>query len=42
MKKIAIFYEGWGERWHLATLADNGRQLLFEKCWCITPQTVGT
>ncbi len=36
MKKIAIFYEGWGERWHLATLADNGRQLLFE----YTPQAL--
>lgn len=30
MKKIAVFYEGWGERWQLATLADNGQQLLFE------------
>lgn len=30
MKKLNAFYEGWGERWHLATLADNGSQLLFE------------
>lgn len=30
MKKIFVYYEGWGERWHLGTLADNGSQLLFE------------
>ncbi|MGL6047396.1 MAG: type II toxin-antitoxin system HipA family toxin [Vogesella sp.] len=30
IKKVEVFYEGWGERWHLATLADNGRTLLFE------------
>ncbi|QLG89830.1 type II toxin-antitoxin system HipA family toxin [Chitinibacter bivalviorum] len=30
MKKVDVFYEGWGERWHLATLADDGRKLLFE------------
>ncbi|MES2260573.1 MAG: type II toxin-antitoxin system HipA family toxin [Pseudomonadota bacterium] len=30
IKKVNVFYEGWGERWHLATLADDGRQLLFE------------
>lgn len=30
MKKIAVWYEGWGERWLLGTLADNGRDLLFE------------
>ncbi|MBA5689139.1 type II toxin-antitoxin system HipA family toxin [Duganella sp. LX47W] len=30
MKKVDVFYEGWGERWHLATLADDGRRLLFE------------
>ncbi len=30
MKKIFVYYEGWGERWLLGTLADNGSQLLFE------------
>lgn len=30
MKKLAVLYEGWGERWLLGTLADNGRDLLFE------------
>lgn len=30
IKKVDVFYQGWGERWHLATLADNGRKLLFE------------
>jgi serine/threonine-protein kinase HipA len=30
MKTTTVWYEGWGERWHLATLADDGRQLLFE------------
>lgn len=30
MKKISVVYEGWGERWLLGTLADNGQQLLFE------------
>ena len=30
MKKLRVFYEGWGERWPLATLADDGRHLLFE------------
>ncbi len=30
VKKVDVFYEGWGERWHLATLADDGRKLLFE------------
>lgn len=30
MKKLSVFYNGWGERWHLGTLADNGKQLLFE------------
>lgn len=30
IKKVEVFYEGWGERWHLATLADDGRKLLFE------------
>ena len=30
MKKLRVFYEGWGERWPLATLADDSRHLLFE------------
>ena len=30
MKKLRVFYEDWGERWPLATLADDGRHLLFE------------
>lgn len=30
IKKVDVFYEGWGERWHLATIADDGRKLLFE------------
>jgi serine/threonine-protein kinase HipA len=30
MKKVFVYYEGWGERWLLGTLADNGTQLLFE------------
>ena len=30
MKKVRVHYEGWGERWWLGTLADDGRQLLFE------------
>ena len=30
MKKVFVYYEGWGERWLLGTLADNGSQLLFE------------
>lgn len=30
MKKLRVFYEGWGERWPLATLADDDRHLLFE------------
>lgn len=30
MKKVRVHYEGWGERWCLGTLADDGRQLLFE------------
>lgn len=25
-----MHYEGWGERWLLGTLADDGRRLLFE------------
>ena len=30
MKKLAVLYRGWGENWPLGTLADNGRDLLFE------------
>lgn len=30
MKKVRVYYEGWGERWLLGTLADNGEVLLFE------------
>ncbi len=30
MKKLTVLYCGWGERWPLATLADNGEKLLFE------------
>ncbi len=30
MKRVDVFYEGWGERWQLGTLADDGRHLLFE------------
>lgn len=30
MKKLAVHYQGWGEDWLLGTLADDGRDLLFE------------
>lgn len=30
MKKLAVYYCGWGEDWSLGTLADDGRALLFE------------
>ena len=30
MKKLSVLYEGWGDKWQLGTLADNGQQLLFE------------
>jgi serine/threonine-protein kinase HipA len=30
MRKLTVFYVGWGERWPLATLADNGKTVLFE------------
>ena len=30
MKTLKVIYRGWGERWQLGTLADDGRQLLFE------------
>lgn len=30
MKKLFVYYNGWGEQWLLGTLADNGAELLFE------------
>lgn len=30
MKKISVIYAGWGERFQLGTLADDGKELLFE------------
>ena len=30
MKLLRVVYQGWVERWTLGTLADNGRELLFE------------
>lgn len=30
MKRIEVDYAGWGERWHLGTLVQDGRTLLFE------------
>lgn len=30
MKRLRVLYSGWGERWPLGLLADNGRELLFE------------
>ncbi len=30
MKKLSVVYEGWGEKWQLGYLADNGREILFE------------
>lgn len=30
MKRVDVHYEGWGERWLLGTLADSGREILFE------------
>lgn len=30
MKKLNVIYAGWGERFNLGVLADNGRDLLFE------------
>ena len=30
MKKLDVYFCGWGQRWLLGTLADNGRDLLFE------------
>ena len=30
MKKLEVLFYGWGQRWLLGTLADNGADLLFE------------
>jgi len=30
MKKLSVFYSGWGEHWQLGELADDGTNLLFE------------
>lgn len=30
MKKLNVIYAGWGERFALGVLADNGRDILFE------------
>lgn len=30
MKKLDVYYAGWGEDWPLGTLADDGQTLLFE------------
>jgi serine/threonine-protein kinase HipA len=30
VNKIDVLFCGWGQRWHLGTLADNGRQVIFE------------
>ncbi|MDP2793670.1 MAG: type II toxin-antitoxin system HipA family toxin [Sulfurisoma sp.] len=30
MKTLRVVYAGWGERWLLGTLADDGRRILFE------------
>lgn len=30
MKKLVVWYMGWGERWPLGTLADDREVLLFE------------
>lgn len=30
MKKLTVFFQGWGQCWPLGTLADNGKDLLFE------------
>ncbi len=36
MKKLSVYYSGWGEHWHLGDLADNGVDLLFE----YTPEAI--
>jgi len=30
MNRVDVFFSGWGQHWRLGTLADNGRQLIFE------------
>ena len=30
MRKLLVSYNGWGEQWPLGTLADTGREVLFE------------
>lgn len=30
MEKLTVWYEGWGERWQLGTLAQDGHLVLFE------------
>ena len=30
MRKLQVIYNGWGERWPLGTLADTGRDIMFE------------
>jgi serine/threonine-protein kinase HipA len=30
MKLLNVIFNGWGERWQLGTLADNGKDILFE------------
>jgi serine/threonine-protein kinase HipA len=30
MKKLQVIYDGWGECWPLGTLADTGRDIMFE------------
>ncbi|GAA0758272.1 HipA N-terminal domain-containing protein [Ideonella azotifigens] len=30
MKKVEVFFRGWGQEWALGTLAQNGSQVLFE------------
>ncbi|NYT61924.1 type II toxin-antitoxin system HipA family toxin [Alcaligenaceae bacterium] len=30
MKRLEVFYEGWGENWHLGSLADANKTILFE------------
>ena len=30
MNKLRVHYTGWGEHWLLGTLAENGRERLFE------------
>ena len=30
MKTLRVLYNGWGERWHLGTLADDGHGIVFE------------